>query len=51
MTLDELKAKYRANTGFAGLGQQAAERLLAALLDLPNRSDLTFLKEVAHDDA
>ena len=27
------------------------ERLLAALLDLPNRSDLTFLKEVAHDDA
>jgi 2-methylcitrate dehydratase PrpD len=51
MTLDELKAKYRANTGFAGLGQQAAEHLLAALLDLPNRSDLTFLKEVAHDDA
>jgi len=51
MTLDEIKAKYRANTGFAGLGQPVAERLLAALLDLPNRSDLSFLKEVANDDA
>jgi 2-methylcitrate dehydratase PrpD len=51
MTLDELTAKYRANTAFAGVGQPAAERLLTALLDLPNRSDLAFLKEVAHDHA
>jgi len=51
MTDDELTAKYRANTRFAGVGQPAAERLLAALLDLPACQDLGFLKEVAHDHA
>jgi hypothetical protein len=51
MTDDELTAKYRANTRFAGVGQLVAERLLAALLDLPACQDLGFLKEVAHDHA
>ena len=50
LTRDEILAKYRANTRFGGVHQQAAESVLAALLSLPDRSGFSFLKDVAHDD-
>ncbi len=49
LTRAEILAKYRANTRFGGVSEEAAERVLASLLTLPDLGGFSVLKDVADD--